>query len=337
MKVYEENNINDLYYNVIKDVFYNGKTFIKQNGDEIREIVPATLVIKNPKECVITHPGRPYNIAFMCAETIWNLCAKTDFWLCDYNAEYKKYFKNNRLEAGYGNRIFNSGVNQFEKVVDLLQLVPDNSHCTISIFDKEFDLNGDIFVPCITFIKFRVNNGKLDMFTHMRAQDLWKGFPYDINLLVSLFECMCICSGYDMGTYYHVCDALRLYKKDYSDIKSFIKITDYKNFQPISIELPKNNMWEKLSFYEKIISDTQECNEVDLQNEPNYCRNMLLCCIIYKNIKKKNYKKALTLMNSLEQEYKNQIIIWAKRYNNKFYNTLEVYNGKQKKKKNTQQ
>ena len=327
MIIFKEENINFLYPKLIEEVFNNGVTLKKQSGIELKELLFASIEITNPEESLLTHSARPYNMAFMAAENIWNLCGDTDEWLCKYNSIYHQYFKEGKLEAGYGNRIFNTGGNQFNKVIELLKKDIDNSHCTISVFDKEYDLSDSNFVPCINTLKFRVYNNKLYMITHMRAQDLWKGLPYDLNLLISIFKCMSIMLGIEMGSYHHICDSIRLYKEDYKDVNYFLHMKNNYYSKPIKIEfgLNKNNLWQKLNYYKDIISGIKTFDIHNVMKEPYYWRNMIISCQIYNYISDKNYTNAYYLLNKLDIPFRMQLEIWSKRYSKKFYYNLEEY------------
>src|SRR4028118_691505 len=117
MFVFESDNLNSLYVELINSLSQKGKEIVKE-GRKIKELYPCVIKITNPREGILVVKGRPYSPAFAIAEAVWNLTADSDDWLCNYNSIYKQYFTNRKLNAGYGNRIFNwdKNTNQFELV-----------------------------------------------------------------------------------------------------------------------------------------------------------------------------------------------------------------------------
>lgn len=320
----ETDNVNDVYKKMIEEVFLNGKLLKKKNGIKLKEIIPAIIKLTNPRCSIITHKGRPYNVAFMIAETLWNLCGETSDWLCKYNKDYFQYYINGELKAGYGNRIFNKFDNQFLRAAELLKNDKDTSHVTISVFSPLDDLSDSNFVPCISFIEFRVVDNKLIMFVRMRAQDLWKGFPYDINLLITLFAYMSDLTGFEMGDYYHDCRAIRLYEDDFEDICEFLKIEDYEYAKPEKIEIPKFNIEfsNELLLLKNIVSESIEFNVTMIEHENSYWKNGVLSCIVYRLICSNNFEKAAEYLSKINNAFKDQIILWSKRYYPTFYKWL---------------
>lgn len=323
MLIFENDNINLLYKDLIKNVYENGNSLEKKNGTVLKEIVPAVIHITDPLNSIITHEGRPYNVAFMVAETLWNLCGEVDDWLCKYNKLYEKYFTNGKLYAGYGNRILNGTTNQLQQVINWLKKDCDTSRATISIFNQNEDSIEGIFVPCINFIKFRIIDNKLNMFTFMRAQDLWRGFPYDLHLLISIFIYTSILLNVEIGDYYHICDSIRLYDDDSKDIEDFLKIKNCGN-KPDKMDfgLDSNNVEEKINYYCNIISGKELCSIEKIMQEPRYWKNSILSCLVYNGIKSHNYNFSYYLLNRIDNYFKKQIFIWSKRYFLDFYNYL---------------
>lgn len=332
MHTYGDNgtNINTLYEKLVQDIYENGSRLEKNNGTKLREIIPASIEIPNPKQGILLKKFRSYNPAFMIAECLWNLTGDTREWLADYNEKYRKYFKNHMLLAGYGNRIINGARNQIEEVSKLLKEKPDSSRATISIFDPLEDYKETNFVPCISFLKFRIltdnktKQSKLYMWSFMRAQDIWKGFPYDIYLLLSIFQYMSSLIDVPMGSYFHICDTIRLYDEDKKDIELFLE--NLKNNYEEDIEYPSSiemHEEQKVDF-----SDLQKYRDLIMYDNfdekllidiPEFWRNSILTCWVYKQIKMKEYNKAYYLLNKITNEFKIQLIIWSRKYNKNFY------------------
>lgn len=312
MVIFESENLNSLYVELVQSLIRDGKEIIKDRK-KIKEIYPCMIKIRNPKEGILVVKGRPYSPAFVIAEAIWNLAGDSDDWLCRYNLIYKQYFTSGKLKAGYGNRIFNwdKNTNQFELVVERLTKEPNTLHASITIFNPEYDLKNPKFVPCITRLKFTIRENKLFMTSFMRAQDIWLGFPYDINLLLTIFQLMANRLNIEMGDYYHYCDVLRLYDSDYEQAEkvenSFV---DCDN----RIELEGKCDFQKFQFYKYILKDLPENSLELISNEPEYWQNGIKCCIAYNHLHRGMFQETQEIIETVSNCFKTQFQIWAEYY-----------------------
>lgn len=312
MNVFEDRDLNSLYIKLIHALNESGVEISKE-GRKIKELAPCILKITSPKAGILVVEGRPYSPAFVVAETLWNLTGDSTDWLCDYNKVYEKYFTDKQLKAGYGNRIFNWGndSNQFDLVAQRLEAEPFSEHASITIFNPTYDLKNPVFVPCITKLKFRIRNNKLHMTSFMRAQDIWLGFPYDINLLLTLFQLMSIRLNIEMGEYYHYCDVLRLYEVDYETsqyVRNTVELCDN------NIELEGICDFGKFALYRSILKE-MPLNSLELiKTEPEYWQNAIKCCIAYNHLHSGDVLKTREIVGSITNCFRQQFKIWAKHY-----------------------
>lgn len=188
------------------------------------------------------------------------------------------------------------------------------------IFDPTYDLDFPKFVPCITMIKFRIRKNKLYMTSHMRAQDIWLGFPYDIFLLLFIFQVMGIMLDVELGDYHHECDVLRLYEDNF-DESNLIRLKQLDtNQNTMKIDINKNEIFDKLNYFTGLIKIFPE-NFISLINkETIFWQNTLKVCYAYKLVKENKYKEAKNIIKSITNIHQDQFILWAKKYNYKFYN-----------------
>lgn len=314
-KKFECKDINEIYTYLLKYVNENGNEIQKDEKTKIKEIYNATIRIKNPNTSILSIKGRGYNPAFMVAEAIWNLCGDTSDWLIKYNARYKEYFSDRKLEAGYGNRLFNyDGVNQIEKVVKLLKQIPNTQQANAVIYNPKYDLSNPKFVPCITMLKFRIREGKLFMTTYMRAQDLWKGLPYDIFLLISILNLVAKLLNIEVGEYIHYCDTLRIYEENYSEVKKFL-MKNYTMQNNRDICFKKNeNIIDDIKKYKNLVKIAPNNIIDEIENEPSFWKNAIKTCYVYILIKNEKYKEARDILNSIDNVFKELILDWALKY-----------------------
>lgn len=312
MFVFESDNLNSLYVELINSLSQKGKEIVKE-GRKIKELYPCVIKITNPKEGILVVKGRPYSPAFAIAEAIWNLAGDSDDWLCRYNPIYKKYFTDGKLKAGYGNRIFNwdKTTNQFELVANRLKNEPQTEHANIIIFNPSYDLIKPKFVPCITKLKFRIRSNKLHMSSFMRSQDMWLGFPYDINLLLTLFQLMAVQLNMEMGDYFHYCDNIRLYEADYEQAN---KIENSFSDCDNQIDLESKCDFQKFHLYKSILKDKPENSLELIFDEPEYWKNGIKCCIAYNYLHRGMILETTEIIATISNCFKTQFEIWAEHY-----------------------
>ena len=312
MFIFEDNSLASLYLKLVSSLIEEGKEIIK-GGKRIKELYPCVIKVPNPKEGILLVMGRPYSPAFTIAEVIWNLTGDSDNWLCKYNSRYADYFTNGKLEAGYGNRIFNwdDSTNQFELAAQRLSQEPATEHASITIFNPTHDLRNPKFVPCITKLKFHIRGNRLHMSSFMRAQDIWLGFPYDLNLLLTLFQLMSVRLNIEMGEYYHYCDVLRLYEANYA------LATQLRTGAPeadTQIDLEGQYDFARFRFYRSILAGLPD-NSLELINrEPVYWQNGIKCCIAYRYLHRRDFDAVRNVISTITNAFRPQFEMWAQHY-----------------------
>ena len=312
MFLFESDKLSSLYVELVQSLAQNGKE-IEKSGKRIKELYPCVIKLTNPREGILVVNGRPYSPAFAIAEAIWNLTGDYEKWLCTYNAIYERYFTNGALTAGYGNRIFNwdDTTDQFELVAQRLTIEPATEHASITIFNPTYDLRNPKFVPCITKLKFRIRDDRLHMTAFMRAQDIWLGFPYDINLLLTLFQMMSNRLHLPMGDYFHYCDVLRLYDVNYKEA-DLIDCSATELDRQIDLEGLCD--FEKFQFYRAVLKEAPD-NGLDLiENEPEYWKNGIKCCLAYRHLHKGNVQATKQIVESITNAFSEQFKIWSRYY-----------------------
>ena len=312
MFLFESDKLSSLYVELVHALANKGKE-IEKAGKRIKELYPCVIKLTNPREGILVVNGRPYSPAFTIAEAIWNLTGDNDRWLCTYNAIYESYFTDGTLKAGYGNRIFNwdKTTNQFDLVAERLTSEPSTEHASITIFNPTYDLRNPKFVPCITKLKFRIRENKLHMTSFMRAQDIWLGFPYDINLLLTLFQLMANRLHLEMGDYFHYCDVLRLYDANYKEA-DLIDCSSTELDRRIDLEGECN--FEKFQFYRSLLKETPADTVELIESEPEYWKNGIKCCLAYRQLHKGDVPGTKQIVKTITNAFSEQFKIWSGHY-----------------------
>jgi thymidylate synthase len=184
---------------------------------ETTEVLGAHLCLTSPRHRLVDlPPARVINPAFAVAETLWILSGSDDPWIFDFNRSLTRYADHGRLQGAYGPRMrrWRDRYDQLDNARRLLSTDPDSRQAVIQLFDPERDTRGHRDVPCTLGYRFFIRDGKLQMHTTMRSQDLWLGFPYDLFAATTLHELMASWLGVELGEYHHFVDSLHLYAEN---------------------------------------------------------------------------------------------------------------------------
>ncbi len=182
------------------------------------EVVDAHLELTCPRRRLIAvPPARVINAAFAAAETVWILAGLDCDWIYTYNRRLTEFTDGNVLQGAYGPRLRawpgtnGEQVDQLDQVRRELQADPATRRAVIQLFDPARDHQGHRDVPCTLGYWFIVRDGRLDMHSTMRSQDLWLGFCYDVFTATVLHELLAGWIGAELGSYHHHVGSLHLY------------------------------------------------------------------------------------------------------------------------------
>ncbi len=320
MSHFEGSSLDDLYLEAL-DAVRRSEDGIRKDGRRIKELYCVTFRLTQPRRGILAIAGRPYNPAFAVAEVLWNLAGDTGDWLCRYNKKYAAYFKEGRLSGGYGARLMNwpgeeGRVNQLDRAVRLLKESPHSQHANLIIFDPSADLvePQPKFVPCITMVKLRVRQGRLHFSSFLRAQDIWLGFPYDVFLLLNLFQQLAIELGLEMGDYHHFCDVLRLYEPNFEEAERVCTAMAPDRSRSIDLAHGPAEIRERITWYRDLIRETPPDLENLANAQPPYWRDCLLSCHAYAQLRKGNVDEAARVIATIGNVFREQFRVWAGRY-----------------------
>lgn len=302
------------------DVVFQALTELKTSGEErqhyrqpykVREVFPVTISF-DPHALLLSNCVRKYNPAFMVAETVWNLVGDTDEWLAEYNQAYHTYFENGNLKAGYGNRLyFDFGINQIDSIVANLKANKESLHGICEI-KKPQDV-GQKFCPCIIGFGFLIRNEKLHMISYLRSQDIMRGFPYDANLLCSIFFMVAQRFGIEVGSYTHHCNSVQVFSRDYAEadqiLQRGIPVTD----SGFSYPIPSFD-YDQVVTYRDAIRDLPMDYLAGLDdNKDVYWRDAVKTCYAYRLLKS-DTARSFEIARSIEGYLKEQYFCWGKTY-----------------------
>lgn len=208
----EANTADDLF----KEVFKNLQTVKDENV--VAEIINANLCLTDPTQNTMCECIRKMPIRYAIGELLWynsrNITARSI-------APFSKFWLNiaepdGTVNSNYGYCIHDKfAFDQWDMVRELLRREPNSRQAVIHIKEPRNIIdNPTKDLNCTIALQFILRNGKLDMITTMRSNDVWLGLPYD----VFNFTCMQIQMAMELdvgiGKYYHNVGSLHLYKRD---------------------------------------------------------------------------------------------------------------------------
>lgn len=210
-----------------------------RDGDVIGEICDAVFCVEDPTRNIVSNPIRKMPMRYAVGELAWYLSGSNK--VKDISRFAKKWVEisddGETNNSAYGYRIFSKfGFDQWEHVKALLKKDPNSRQAVIHIKDANNHPTKD--VPCTVYLQFFIRDGKLNLSTHMRSNDIWMGVPYDMFSFCFLQMMMAMELGVEIGQYTHYAGSLHFYRRDYKIAKRNIEaIQDSKT---VSAPSPTN-------------------------------------------------------------------------------------------------
>lgn len=232
-------NFQEAYYGMINKLLTEGKE-VTVRGLDMLELIPGYFEVENPRDRLLNIDSRNKLIGkYIFGELLWYLSGNDDVkFISKYskmwanlsddgvhnNSAYGKYIFNEMNIAGEGihNDKLEAGVKtQWEHVKDVLTKDPFSRQAVIHI--KPIQMYDTKDTVCTFFLHFFIREGKLDMITSMRSNDIMFGLTYDLFMFTFLQELMAAELGIEVGTYRHFASNFHLYKKDMEKINKILE------------------------------------------------------------------------------------------------------------------
>lgn len=218
-KVIEESSLDDAWvkwWYTLKEIKGNGdKVLNSRDGYVVAEVINATTVISNPRNNIMKNEIRNLSIRYAIGEMLWYMSGNRDLKeIQKYTSNWDRMSDDGKVvNSNYGWCIKEKfGFDQWEYVKELLKEDNNTRQAVIHIKDADNSYSKD--VNCTVYLNFLIREGKLHMLTHMRSNDIWLGFPYDVFQFTNMQILMSMELGIPIGKYTHVVDSLHLYKRD---------------------------------------------------------------------------------------------------------------------------
>lgn len=212
---------------------------VEVRGLATKELVNASMILRDPVDRLISNRSRRLNLAFGFAEWLGTMLGITDITFYQrFIKNYDRYSSDGAtLDGAYGARLlmhgYDEGKSQFEGVIETLRGDLYSRRAVMSIYDG-LDLHGGggVNTPCTLTLQFLVRDEdedegeasapKLNMIVNMRSNDLWLGLPYDLMNFTLIQEFIARQLGLDVGYYYHNAASMHLYQTDDDKVSDFV-------------------------------------------------------------------------------------------------------------------
>lgn len=166
---------NSVWQKMIRKCHLNYDYISEPRGMEVREVINGSYSISMPAFIDLSSREN-LNIPFMFAEAAWVVEGSNK--LSDLEKYMKKYaeFSDDKifLKGAYGPKI----LDQLPYIIGTLLRDQDSRQAVLTIWRERPGGSKDI--PCTVAMQFLIRDGKLNLITTMRSQDIVLGYTYDV-------------------------------------------------------------------------------------------------------------------------------------------------------------
>jgi thymidylate synthase len=197
-KLFVGDNYETIYRDILRELCENPEFTPAPRGIGAREITNLSFELTNPLDRLVWNKERDTNYEFAMKFWLWMLNADTDFgYVSGSNAKAKNFIDNAPVDpkampanfsTAYGPRI----AKQMPAIIEELRRDPDSRRCVIHVLN-EGDLNmlgtqTKEEYPCTDSFTFMIRNNRLNMYTHMRSNNMVLTVVYDVFNFTMLHE-----------------------------------------------------------------------------------------------------------------------------------------------------
>lgn len=199
------------YVAIAKAIAEHGER-VSPRGQATREFQSATIILEDVTHAIPIDVGRKLNMGVGAAETAQLVAGLSDLGqLASVTKRFRDFSDDgSTLKGAYGPRIYQ----QMPNVIERLVADPDTRQAGATIW-RPTDLAEDSKdVPCTVQLMWHIRDGKLDMSTTMRSNDIFLGSAYDFWMFTRLQMSLAWALGIPTGKYVHHALSLHVYERD---------------------------------------------------------------------------------------------------------------------------
>ena len=238
-------------------------------GMNTKEILDASIVLTDPTRGLPIYCGRKVDSHIAAAEALQVIGGFSDPRLLPDSFDD---FKDGGIFHGaYGPRTRM----QMPTIIRRLSQDRDTRQAVVTVWDPLHDCQDGLKdYPCTVALQFIIRKDKLQLHTHMRSNDAWRGLAYDVFQFTQLQLAVAAVLGILPGPYHHHATSLHLYEADWekAEICRTSKVTeDWRHLGVVNYEGvvtareydTDDGIWRDLQDVLKIHDTTSSLLDVD--------------------------------------------------------------------------
>lgn len=209
---------------LVEHLWFHGES-VAPRGIETKEVPHLTIIIGHPNDCLMMGINRKWNHKLAALEALQLIAGRQYPQLMAAVApSTARFLDGEAFHGAYGPRLRQ----QIPKIMDTLRMDMNSRQAIATIWDPAYDGFADTAdTPCTVYLSFMIRDGKLIMHTHMRSNDVWWGWCYDVTQFCSLQVHMATAMGLEVGPYVHYADSFHMYyERDFDAVKELTDPAD---------------------------------------------------------------------------------------------------------------
>lgn len=186
---------------------------VAPRGQATQEIRDLMIEIDDPSDVTMSGIGRNWNPKIAIAEFLQLAGGFSDpDAMRKISTNFARFMDGGAFHGAYGPRTSM----QFAKIAERLAADPDTRQGVVTVWDPLHDLmqEGKKDLPCTVSFNFTTRSDRLLMTTHMRSNDVWWGWSYDLFQFTQLQWTIGNSTGLPIGSYTHFANSFHLYDRD---------------------------------------------------------------------------------------------------------------------------
>jgi thymidylate synthase len=193
-----------------------------------RELTDVTIELPHPSKRFITSKARDVDMRYCVGELTFFLMRRTDLsFIRHYSTFWEKISDDGKtVNSAYGYRLFGiqelNGNTQFWYAISSLSKDRNTRKAVMTIYDRS-DARESRDNPCTMFLQALIRNNKLELYSFMRSNDVWRGVPYDVAFFTLVQEMMYIAlltryPDLELGHFFHHAVSMHAYAEHWEKL-----------------------------------------------------------------------------------------------------------------------
>jgi len=215
---------------------------VTARGLSFHELLNARLTFLNPTRNYINPYYRSLNLPFALANFVDIMVGVNPGISIYFNSRIKEFLnEQHTFDGSYGSRMYgitSSGQslygNQFVRCYEQLKRDPYTRQAVMIFHNPAFENYEGKDIACTLSLQFIYRDGKLNLITTMRSNDVYLGFCYDTMAFQMMQLTMASLLDFNVGEYIHNVASLHLYVTDISKLQHLRHDPIYEKYSSLN-------------------------------------------------------------------------------------------------------